>query len=125
VDKQKWTRGQKMRIKIHTKSGRWLLAKAITTSSPELFLTPERIRDLRADGKPSTRGRFSKDSWTITHRRSGYSIVFGDYTLEEASRLAELFAACSIPWEKLRSKRAAKSYSRQHRKVMEKFYRGE
>jgi hypothetical protein len=119
-----------MKIKIRVKSGKWIDAPAFPTSHPALFVTPERYRELKdwtdARGKlrfKHGRARFLKDQWTITHRPSGYSIIFGTFELEEARKLAELFAKSSIPWKKLRSKRDAKQYARQHRAIMRKFFR--
>ena len=114
--------GRRTRIKIRLKSGKWLTAPAYPTSHPKLFVTPERERSIRADLKPSQRGRFLDDTWTVTHGPSGYSIVFGTYSLDEAQRLAELFARSAIPWEQLRSKRQAKKYARQHKAAMKRFY---
>jgi hypothetical protein len=108
-------------IKIRTKSGKWLTAKAFPTSHPKLFITPERERGLRPDLRPMKRGRFSRYEFTITHRPSGYSIVPWPLELDAARRLGELFAKSKIPWEKLRSKRDALRYGRQHAAVMKNF----
>lgn len=112
-----------VKIKIRLKSGKWLSTKAHPTSHPKLFVTQERYRPLTASGKPAKRGTFLEDQWTITHRPSGYSILWGTYELTEARDLAELFANSSIPWEELRSKRDAKKHTRQYKAVLRKFYK--
>lgn len=104
-------------IKIRLKSGKWLPSRAYPTSHPQLFVTP-----LYAAGK-SKQPRFFKHKWTITHKRSGYSIISGAFTIAAARALAELFAESSIPWERLRSQRDAVRYREQHHAVMRKFKR--
>ena len=106
-----------MRIKIRQKNGTRIWARAIATESPYLFITPARERDIMPNLRPAKRGRFLKDTWTITHKPSGYGVChMAD--IEGIKKLAALFSKSKIPWARLRSKKDAAAWAKEYNRVM-------
>ena len=104
-----------MKIKIHLRTNKWVYAPAIPTSHPQLFVTPERIMI----GK--NKSHFSKDRYTVTHKRTGFSIT-GEFSRDEAIRCAEFLARSDIPWEKIRFLKQVPQYQAKFEKAMQSFY---
>lgn len=107
-----------MRIKIRLHSGKRINALAFPTSHPLLFVTPERIKGTFS---PTGRGYFSENCWAITHKPSGYAVSYVE-TVDDAQILARFLGESGIPWEKLRSKKQAREYSRQFSLAKARFY---
>lgn len=110
-----------MKIKIRLHSGERIPATAFPTSHPLLYITPVRIKK---EFSPTGRARWSEDEWAITHKPTGYAVAHAD-DFTDVKRLAELLARSGIPWEKLRSRKDAKRYSKKRERALVEFYRVE
>lgn len=106
-----------MRIKIRHHDGTRVWATAAPTPHRLLFITPARVNIIGKGGNLTKRRRFSDSEWTITHRPTGYAVAHS-CDLEELKRIAARLAASKIPWEKLRSRKDAKQYSRLYRQAV-------
>jgi hypothetical protein len=106
-----------MKIKIRLHSGKRISSIALPTVHPLLFVTPQR---LKAHASPTGRAQFNEDFWAITHKPTGYAVVY-TASAEEGKQLAGMLGQSKIPWEKLRSKKDAHIYASEFERVMKEF----